>query len=230
MCYGRSLSLFLTSLPSSSSFLSVLLCFFLSFFPFLLLSYQSFSPPLSFSNPSFVSDTTFPQLSVLGRGKFGEVILSKSKHDSLYYAIKKISKAQMCEKKNKESVVLEITSMMRIRHPFVGHLFGYYQNADHVCLVLEYCSGGELFNLLKHRHKLAPHEAMFYLCEIALALDFLHGPGVGIVYRDLKPENVMLSGSGHVSVQSSSSFIVYHFGAFVLLYLCSFSIFSRCSR
>jgi serine/threonine protein kinase len=99
---------------------------------------------------------------------------------------------------NKDSVTSEITNLMRIRHPFVAHLFGFFQDDRHVTLVLEYCCGGELFNRLKHRTRFSPDEAKFYITEIALALDFLQSPPLSMVYRDLKPENVMLSSAGHV--------------------------------
>lgn len=65
-------------------------------------------------------------------------------------------------------------------------------------LVLEYCAGGELFSLLRHRHVLSESAARFYTAQLALALEHLHQRS--IIYRDLKPENVMIDSSGYLKL------------------------------
>ena len=95
---------------------------------------------------------------VLGRGKFGEVVLTKHTEDSCFYAVKKISKRQIVERKNKESVHNEITHLLRMRHPFIAHLFGYFQDDDNVNLILEYCAGGELYNRMERSVKVRRSE------------------------------------------------------------------------
>jgi len=130
--------------------------------------------------PAAHNRESFETMGVLGRGKFGEVVLCRDATQGTaggqYYAMKKISKTMMCERKNKESVVSEIVTLLRIRHPFVSHLFGYFQDDGYVRLILEFCAGGEFFSVIKRRknNRLPDEEAKFYTCEIAIALEFLH--------------------------------------------------------
>ncbi|GMH62770.1 hypothetical protein TL16_g03553 [Triparma laevis f. inornata] len=135
---------------------------------------------------------------VLGRGKFGEVVLCQHADDSKFYAVKKISKKQMVERKNKESVKQEIISLLQTSHPFIAHMFGYFQDEKNVNLILEFCSGGELYNRMKRRVKFTNDEAKFYFTEIILALKYLHSKPLSLVYRDLKPENCMIDSMGHM--------------------------------
>ncbi|GMH61266.1 hypothetical protein TrRE_jg351, partial [Triparma retinervis] len=99
-----------------------------------------------------------------------------------------------------QSVQNEITHLLRMRHPFIAHLFGYFQDEDTVNLILEYCAGGELYNRMKRAVKFTNDEARFYTAEIALALNYMHSKPLSLVYRDLKPENVMLDWMGHVKL------------------------------
>ena len=154
----------------------------------------------AFQNPHSNSWEEIEFVKVLGRGKFGEVVLTKHTEDECFYAVKKISKRQIVERKNKESVHNEIMHLLRMRHPFIAHLFGYFQDEDNVNLILEYCAGGELYNRMRRSVKFTNDEARFYTAEIALALSYMHSKPLSIVYRDLKPENVMLDWTGHVKL------------------------------
>ena len=87
---------------------------------------------------------------------------------------------------------------MQTSHPFVAHMFGYFQDEKSVNLILEFCSGGELYNRMKRRVKFSNDEAKFYFTEIVLALKFLHSKPLSLVYRDLKPENCMIDSMGHI--------------------------------
>jgi len=138
----------------------------------------------------------FEQSKILGRGKFGEVLLIKSKDDNKYYAVKNILKSTIYVRKMLPSVENEICTLLRIRHPFILHCFGYAQDEKQVSMIIEYCSGGELFNRLRRARKFSNDEGLFYFAEISSALNFLHSNS--ILYRDLKPENVMLDYAGHV--------------------------------
>lgn len=72
------------------------------------------------------------------------------------------------------------------------------QSATHLYLVTEYAIGGELFTLLKLSHRFSEPMARFYVCEVLLGLEYLHS--LSIVYRDLKPENVLLDAHGHIRI------------------------------
>lgn len=83
-------------------------------------------------------------------------------------------------------------------HPFLPTLYTSFQTTTHVCLITDFCSGGELFALLERQPmKIFKEEAArFYAAEVVIALEYLHC--LGIIYRDLKPENILLRKDGHV--------------------------------
>ena len=150
-------------------------------------------------SPGSTSLKDFAVEKVLGRGKFGEVVLARHSTDNKYYAVKQLLKTQIGDGRyNMDSVANEISCLFKVRHPFVSHLFGYFEDDSSCCLILEYCCGGELFNRLRRANSFPTSTAKFYFTEIALALDYLQSSPLYLVYRDLKPENVMLSNSGHV--------------------------------
>jgi len=142
----------------------------------------------------------FTHTRVLGKGKFGLVYLAKhqqSTKDFRHVAIKYISKQTIFDFQNKTKMIQEIYALQTADHPFIIHCFGGFQTDTCLALVMEYAYGGELYNYMKKRHRMSDNEAKFYFCEIASALHYLHDE-LGIVYRDLKPENVMLDLEGHV--------------------------------
>lgn len=83
-------------------------------------------------------------------------------------------------------------------HPFLPTLYASFQTSTHVCLITDFCPGGELFALLdKQPMKIFKEEsARFYAAEVVIGLEYLHC--LGIIYRDLKPENILLQKDGHV--------------------------------
>ncbi|WOK96924.1 LOV domain-containing protein [Canna indica] len=92
----------------------------------------------------------------------------------------------------------EILNMLD--HPFLPTLYASFQTKTHVCLITDYCPGGELFLLLDRQpQKVLKEDAVrFYAAEVVVALEYLHCQG--IIYRDLKPENILLQRDGHVSL------------------------------
>jgi non-specific serine/threonine protein kinase len=85
-------------------------------------------------------------------------------------------------------------------HPFLPALYASFQTKTHICLITDYCPGGELFLLLdKQPTKVLKEDAVrFFAAEVVVALEYLHCQGV--IYRDLKPENVLLQDNGHVAL------------------------------
>lgn len=88
--------------------------------------------------------------------------------------------------------------MEAVKHPFIVDLIYAFQTDGKLYLILEYLSGGELFVHLEREGIFMEDSASFYLAEIVLALEHLHRQG--IIYRDLKPENVLLDAQGHVKL------------------------------
>jgi serine/threonine protein kinase len=143
-----------------------------------------------------VSLDDFEVLLLLGRGSFGKVMKVKHKPTGKIYAMKTIKKNLVAEANFVESTKSENVILRTINHPFIASLHFAFQTEEKLFLVLEYLSGGELFFHLQKEKKFSEDKARFYVAEILLGLEHLHKNG--IIYRDLKPENVVLDGSGHV--------------------------------
>merc|ERR1711998_126823 len=106
----------------------------------------------------------------------------------------KLRRQKQIERTKTERSVLEICD----HHPFIMSMYYAFQTEERLYLVLEYCAGGELFFHLSRFRKFPEHVARFYTAELVCALDFLHQNG--IIYRDMKPENVLIDMDGHVKL------------------------------
>jgi serine/threonine protein kinase len=82
-----------------------------------------------------------------------------------------------------------------VNHPFIVGLHFAFQTSDKLCLILDYCSGGDLSKHLKLEKRFTEQKTKWYICEILLALQELHRRD--IIYRDLKPDNIVLDSQGH---------------------------------
>ncbi|OEL35670.1 Protein kinase PINOID [Dichanthelium oligosanthes] len=129
------------------------------------------------------------------------------------YAMKVVDRRVVARKKKLERAAAEKRILRALDHPFLPTLFADFDAAPHFsCVVMEFCPGGDLHSL---RHRMPSRRfplpsARFYAAEVLLALEYLHM--MGIVYRDLKPENVLIRADGHImltdfdlSLESTSS-------------------------
>jgi serine/threonine protein kinase len=135
---------------------------------------------------------------VLGKGSFGKVVLVRKKTNDTLYAMKVLSKPNVVLRKQVAHTQTERRVLGRATCPFIVALHAAFQNDKKLYLVLDYCPGGELFFHLSRAGRFPENVARFYTAEIVLALEHLHKEG--IVYRDMKPENVLLCERGHVKL------------------------------
>lgn len=141
----------------------------------------------------------FEPLMCLGKGTFGTVLLVRHAITGKLYAQKQFRKAsitvhkKLVEQTKTERMILESVN----RHPFVVKLYYAFQDHEKLYLILEYAQGGELFTHLAAERMFSEDVAAFYMAEMVLALEHLH-QNVGVIYRDLKPENCLLDAEGHL--------------------------------
>jgi len=140
----------------------------------------------------------FELLKVIGKGSFGKVMQVRKKDSGKIYAMKVLKKQQLVARKQVDHTKTERKVLEEIDNPFIVSLRFAFQNETKLYMVLDFFTGGELFFHLKNAGRFSEQLAKFYAAEITLALECLHSNA--IVYRDLKPENVLLDEDGHVKL------------------------------
>lgn len=152
----------------------------------------------SYKNPRRITLEKFEFLKVLGKGTFGKVILSREKGTGRIYAIKILKKNVIIQKDEVAHTITENRVLKKTRHPFLTALKYSFETSDRVCFVMEYANGGELFFHLSRERSFSEERTRFYGAEIVSALGYLHSEG--IIYRDLKLENLLLDKDGHIKI------------------------------
>ncbi|CAG9862363.1 unnamed protein product [Phyllotreta striolata] len=148
-----------------------------------------------------VTYKTFRMYRVLGKGGFGEVCACQVRATGKMYACKKLEKKRIKKRKGEAMVLIEKQILQRINSRFVVSLAYAYETKDALCLVLTIMNGGDLkFHIYNMGGDpgLDLTRARFYAAEVVCGLDHLHQQG--IVYRDCKPENILLDDAGHVRI------------------------------
>ncbi|KAN0027699.1 hypothetical protein ACTFIV_000991 [Dictyostelium citrinum] len=138
----------------------------------------------------------FELLNLVGKGSFGKVIQVRKKDTGEVYAMKVLSKKHIVEHNEVEHTLSERNILQKINHPFLVNLNYSFQTEDKLYFILDYVNGGELFYHLQKDKKFTEDRVRYYGAEIVLALEHLHLSGV--IYRDLKPENLLLTNEGHI--------------------------------
>ena len=142
-----------------------------------------------------ISTKSFICLALLGRGSFGEVYLVQKINTKKNYAMKILRKERIMGQNLSRYALAERNVLSLSNHPFIVKLDYAFQSMTKLFLILEYCPGGDLAKHLHIEKKFEEKRARFYLCEILLALEDLHKRN--IIFRDLKPDNVVLDSEGH---------------------------------
>lgn len=135
---------------------------------------------------------------VIGRGSYGKVCLVQFKKTNDLYAMKSLKKNVLLDEDQVESTLLEKKILQSIDHPFLVGMVFCFQTEERVYFVLPFIRGGELFQHLRQNKYFPEEKVKFYAAIIGLSLEYLHKKG--IIYRDIKPENILLDEDGYLKL------------------------------
>jgi len=137
----------------------------------------------------------------LGTGSFGRVLLVKEKAGGSaaeFKALKILEKKKVVKLKQIEHTLNEKNILAAIDFPFLINMVGSFKDNSNLYMVLDFAPGGELFSHLRRAGRFPEKRTQFYAGQIVLALEYLHH--LKIIYRDLKPENLLFDNAGYLKI------------------------------
>lgn len=152
---------------------------------------------ISFKTMSDLNE--FNLVKVIGKGTFGKVILVTLKADpKIFYAIKILKKEHLVSTKNVKNILTEKQLLCELSHNFIIKLHFTFKSKEKLFMGFDYHNGGELFFHLQKKKRFSENEVKFYAAELYCAFRYLHSNY--IIYRDIKPENIILDKNGHLKI------------------------------
>ncbi|CAF3642631.1 unnamed protein product [Rotaria sp. Silwood1] len=136
------------------------------------------------------------------KGSFGRVMLVKHVSNGTFYAMKILEKQQIFKLRQIEHTLNEKRILQAISFPFIVNLNYHFKDNSYLYMVLEFIPGGDMFSLLRKVGRFSEQHARFYAAQIVLTFEYLHY--LDIIYRDLKPEDLLIDTDGYLKVTDFS--------------------------
>lgn len=143
-----------------------------------------------------LSDLT--TIGILGKGAFGIVSLVVDTKSKESFALKAIKKYEIAKRGFQKYIMNEKDVMMRMSNPFLVNLRATFKDKLRVYFLIDVCLGGELFTILRRHKNFNGKTSRFYTACVIEAFAYMHS--LNIIYRDLKPENLVLDANGYLKV------------------------------
>ena len=156
-----------------------------------------------FTNKFYLEDNTIElkdldDIKELGSGNFGSVNLVRNKKNKQLYAIKALNLEQIKKENLEVCVELEKNVLLKTDHPFIMKMVKYLKNENYIFFINEYIKGKELWDVIRDIGLLNKEQTQFYGASMLIAINHLHKKK--IIYRDIKPENVMVNTKGYIKI------------------------------
>jgi hypothetical protein len=145
-----------------------------------------------------VSFSSFTILEEIGSGTFGTVFKVTKKYGGEILAMKQLNKQMLLKNRQLKYAIAESKIMRSLHHPYIVTLHYAFETPRNLYLVMEFCPNGDLEHLVAKQGRIEEHNAKIFVAETVLALEYLHS--LSIVYRDLKPANILRDSAGHVQL------------------------------
>ncbi|KAK3508606.1 hypothetical protein QTP70_035074 [Hemibagrus guttatus] len=143
-------------------------------------------------------EADFQTIKLISNGAYGAVYLVRHRETRQRFAMKKINKQNLILRNQIQQAFVERDILTFAENPFVVSMFCSFETRRHLCMVMEYVEGGDCATLLKHIGALPVEMARMYFAETVLALEYIHN--YGVVHRDLKPDNLLITSMGHIKL------------------------------
>ncbi|TNJ26358.1 Kinase, AGC Akt [Giardia muris] len=153
-------------------------------------------PQVPASHARLMRPQNFELVSTVGKGSFGKVFLVRRVDDNRFFAMKVLKKRNILDRRQLEHLKAEHNILQSFQHPNMVKLYHSFQTRTRIFLVTNFATGGELFHHLKKIGRFPEPLAVFYLAQIVLVVEYLHKHD--IVFRDMKPENLLLDNHGNI--------------------------------